>query len=90
MSEPIKVGDLVVVVKPSACHGGVRDIGHTFVASEVYRAPEMSRCDYCKVHHGPSELVAWDGAFEWPLRRLKRIPPFPELKDEKRDEEITA
>ena len=28
--------------------------------------------------------------FVYPMETLKRIPPFPELADEKHDEEITA
>ena len=82
MSEPIKVGDLVVVVK-----GHCSD---TFVG-KVFKVAEMGtgrgRCNVCRVHLGTVAYVCPEAFEAYPLANVKRIPPFPELADE--PEEIT-
>ena len=89
MSEPIKVGDLVIVVHPSGCCGGNNDIGTVFSVLAI-QINGGGNCEYCREMHGQKLCYACCGTFWWPLRRLKRIPPLSELEGEKRDEEITA
>ena len=90
MSEPIKVGDLVQVVRPSPCCGASEHIGKVFVVAWIDEAEGpcswCGRDDLVKVIAGPEEYPD-DG---YSFGELKRIPPIEELDDVKRDEEITA
>ena len=88
MSEPIKVGDLVVVVRGHSC-----DLGLTFTVTDIHSTWEgMWSCSKCTEHwYRPESMAATTG--EWSsveLSNLKRIPPLEELGDVKQDEEITA
>jgi hypothetical protein len=77
MSEPIKVGDLVLVKVTCNCGCGVCE-GHVFHVTGVgvaYAKP------YADGH--PRGVSIW-------FSNLRRIPDFPELADERHDEEITA
>lgn len=87
MSEPISVGDLVVIVK-----GGCSDhhIGRIF---RVFRfSNKTTACKKCHTYHGypPTTTLACPaetpGGFE--LARLKRIPPLSELEGEKQKEDL--
>ena len=92
MSEPIKVGDLVMVVRGRYCCG--HETGHEgsiFTVTRFYTPnPRFEKCKFCD---RPDVEM---GAYGLPQRmsidvyRLKRIPPLSELDDVKRDEEITA
>ena len=87
MSEPIKVGDLVVVVKPTPCCRDTSAIGehHTIIAL----VGGLGRCNFCGHYETMLDAkVSVNTYFD--LHRLKRIPPLSELEGEKRDEEITA
>ena len=90
MSEPIKVGDLVQVVR-GCCTGFRQEAdGVIYVAAEI--APGViALCRHCK-GAGRHTLVRQGRIGEWsiPIQYLKRIPPLGELDDVKRDEEITA
>lgn len=87
MSEPIKVGDLVQIVRPTTCCGDENATGLVFVVQAISVTDWWCECgasgDDC-VHamHQDGECVE--------LSRLKRIPPLSELDDVKQDEEITA
>lgn len=89
MSEPIKVGDLVVVVGPGPCCNPLFSIGRVFqVFDEAF---EWTYCGTCLKRLSDGERVLGDGAgCYYRPNRLKRIPPLSELDDVKRDEEITA
>ena len=88
MSEPIKPGDLVQVVRPTLCCGRTDLLGLTFVAGEFCGIP--GKCGWCNTG-GLSGPKHPDKPFLYiDVRILKRIPPFPELADEHHDEEITA
>lgn len=76
MSEPIKVGDLVVVVKPGPCCGTARTLGHVFCVAEI-RVASGACCECGKVYDHEAVAVYPDGSGE-PLSRLKRIDPLPE------------
>ena len=86
MSEPIKVGDLVMVVKLRKCGHG--RFGATYTAKELMTT--VWHCVDCKVVFPPEPgLITEEGGFT-PFWRVRRIPPIGELDDVKRDEEITA
>jgi len=97
MSEPIGVGDLVMVVRGHSCVmerlGGVPyRVKH--IAPQRNGGWHCSRCGTWDI--APEELVG--AGFEGvhvagngiPLGWLKKIPPLSELDDVKRDVEITA
>jgi hypothetical protein len=87
MSEPIKTGDLVQIVRPTRCGCG-KSIGLIFQVSAV--ESHSSYCDTCKAQLGTEIVALGLHHYGMPLWRLKRIPPLSELEGEKRDEEITA
>jgi hypothetical protein len=91
MSEPIKVGDLVVVVRGRWCcgHSTGRE-GHIFTVTEIGRAPHKEICRFCSredIEPGAKGHPCGKGI---DLYSLKRIPPLSELEGEKREEEIRA
>jgi hypothetical protein len=88
MSEPIKVGDLVQVVH-TCCDYAARQPIFTVGAFDTSGRP--CRCVGCN-HWVTGQTLARvnEGPRGLPLPWLKRIPPFPELADEKHDEELTA
>lgn len=87
----IKVGDLVQIVKPLPCCGGVASLGQIFAVAEVNGDERGLRCTVCGhwTAHSVDARDARDNLWV-PLSRLKRIPPLDELDDVKRDVEITA
>ena len=90
MSEPIKVGDLVIVLRPSMCCPQEKPhIGRIFTVSsfETLNATPCERCGDKSTITVAIEPGSYKG---YDIRRLKRIPPIAELGDVKRDEEITA
>ena len=90
MREPIKVGDLVVVIKPRECCPEHSNLGFIFQVAKITHGEAY--CYYCKRDHEHSMTIAWadDGLRGASLPRLILIPPLSELEGEKRDEGITA
>ena len=89
MSEPIKVGDLAMLVRDHGCQGGVGVVGFIVQIDRIY-APTPVECS-CGVPVLTEAAFAIDGhRYSAPMFWLKRIPPLSELEGEKRDEEITA
>ena len=89
MSEPIKVGDLVVVVY-SCCNHKLGSVGQV---ESFYQGGfgEKLLCDKCCRNVTPRDsMTAQVGEHYWPLSWLKRIPPLSELEGEQREEELTA
>lgn len=86
MSEPIKVGDLVMVVRKAdfgCCVAPGEDLGKIFVVCDL--SITHFTCAICGARHG-ARLMAWrDKHWVFELHRLKRIPPLGELEgvDEK-------
>jgi hypothetical protein len=89
MSEPIQVGDLVVIVG-MGCPHGIEELGRVFRVGEVVH--EHTLCQICHKRHGLNWCVVdpADDDLAYPFSWLKRIPPLSELDDVKHDEEITA
>jgi hypothetical protein len=87
----IKVGDLVVVVKPTACCGADDHVGDIFRVAQIVTL--KGRCNYC-FRLSPPELGAdYDqlpnnGGFG--LSNLKRIPPLDELERDQIVKKLTA
>jgi hypothetical protein len=96
MSEPIKVGDLVQIVRECCEPGTVR--------GRIGRVLEISggrfECEDClwrttrpqaRIDGLASAADTLTDTLGWvPVAWLQRIPDFPELADERHDEEITA
>jgi hypothetical protein len=86
MYNSIKIGDLVMVVKPTTCCGSSNSIGRVF---KVLRSENMfSKCNHCgdlkeELHAVQSMQGSWYG---YSLTRLIKINP-PAL-DETENEEI--
>ena len=72
MSEPIKVGDLVMVVLPAPCCGSATDCGKVFKVSRFSSKPP--HCGNC---NAPCETLACSDTpyVKTELSRLKRIDP---------------
>ena len=93
MSEPIKVGDLVMIVR--VCCAKRDALGAIFSVAGIdsYRTGAW-QCRHCMTTGRDCRVKATakygDGNMHAPLSWLKRIPPLSELEGEKRDEEITA
>ena len=85
MNDEIKVGDLVMVVKPKTCCGSPKSIGRIHTVTGFY---EICQCDACGyINHTTCAMV--DGKHEArPLSVLKKINP-PPIK-ESIEREVTA
>ena len=88
MTEPIKVGDLVVVGPPRCCGSTTTEDGIIFHVTGLFENDD-SNCVFCQSRRSGFLAVGWRGGYVR-ANRLKRIPPLSELDDVKRDEEITA
>ena len=87
--EPIKVGDLVMIVKVRECCPEHTAWGLPYRVIRIQHG--RFRCSFCNKEHDRKLTIAWgSGTVGADLLRIKKIPPFPELESEKRDEEITA
>lgn len=90
MAEPIKVGDLVAIVR--SCCVEYRDGVSLFTVAEVYTPKWISAsCKYCRAtlpknDHATPEVLDIGVPLSW----LRRIPPPAELGIVNEREEITA
>ena len=73
MSEPIKVGDLVMVVKPAICCGSPRRIGLVVRVTGLTNG-ERTRCTWCSLSD-VVPLAEYSSDLCIDIRRLKRIDP---------------
>ncbi len=88
MSEPIKVGDLVIVIH-ICCDGVNTPLGKITTIAEIRH--NVTCCDKCGQRNDTTHAASIQNFQNGlPLSWLKRIPPLAELEGEKRDEEITA
>lgn len=82
MSQNIKVGDLVMVVR-SSCEHEERFLGSVFVVPKLIY--DCSTCRTCG-HYNDTQWHAAspdDLSTGYPITHLKRIPPLSELEGEK-------
>lgn len=89
MSEPIKAGDLVMLVRAD-CEHEAKNLGRIFVVPALRH--DISHCPKCGHQYGAQwhAVSDKDPGHGWPLRNLKRIDPLPENEDIRHDEEMTA
>lgn len=97
MSEPIKEGDLVAVVRPTPCCASTVGMGSVYTVVHLGRFSLQCLC--CgEVFEDETQAAQFfieaSPGKTYPtghlISRLKRIPPLEELEGEKRDEEIAA
>jgi len=89
MSEPIKVGDLVVVARGMPCCGTrTGREGTIFVVSSIVLCPDVI-CLVCKAPLPPPTAFGsrWKG---FDLQRLRKIPPLWELDETEHKDELPA
>ena len=87
MSE-IKVGDLVVVMRPKRC-GCNNSIGRIWVVKDLNSDERSGRCTECGVvTYPPVTPTAHISNGYAELWRLKRIPPLSELEGERTEEKL--
>ena len=92
MDKPISVGDLVQVVRGRWCcgHETWRE-GNIFTVTAIKTAFHQEYCLFCgRADIEPGALGHPDTPLAIDVSSLKRIPDFPELADERHDEEISA
>lgn len=84
---PIQAGDLVMVVKPLKCCGGVKSLGKVFRAKMVVTV--VTRCKCCG-NMGERTLAAtkWGAGIE--VSRLIRIDPPALPESVETDREVVA
>lgn len=85
MSE-IKVGDLVVVVKPTLCCGRGESVGKIFTVTG-FRKDHLC---VCGDRSSGTYAVMDDGFNRRAIARLRRIPPLSELETTEHKEETPA
>lgn len=85
MSEPIKEGDLVQIVRWPHEHGDHR-LGHVFIVQGFFC---MCHCPTCDTVFEESAAKNIDGQGV-PLSWLKRIPPLDDLEQIEALKEVTA
>jgi hypothetical protein len=75
----IKVGDLVMVVKPSMCCGNPIAMGVVFVAGRG--DADLFMCRHCgHKYQGIDATYNASSGYYFATQRLKRIPPISELE----------
>ena len=88
--KPIKVGDLVMVVRPTICCGATKSVG--LVATVVdNETKQYVRCIHCsdRVINDSSYLQLDNGKY-CHVSRLKRIDPPATPETVEHDSEVTA
>lgn len=88
MSEPLKIGDWVVVAYDACCANPREALGKVF---QIDRFIDFSNnpCASCGEIVPFVNAVPASGTFGYTSNRLKRLPPLAELEGEKRDEKLT-
>ena len=87
MSGDIKVGDLVMVIRPIPCCLRNDSGGKIFVVAEI-RPVGCPWCPACNAHRPELHAISKDREFRIMLSRLRRIDPIAE--PETTQEEATA
>ena len=90
MAEPIKVGDLVTVVRTCCSTTADESIGliGTVTTIEAFRTGTWA-CTYCSADGNDLKAKFSNSSFPIaPLSWLKRIPPLSELEGERTEEKL--
>ena len=90
MSEPIKVGDLVQVVRGMPCCGKITQLMGTVFKVSALVDNEGTTCITCGAIVKRIDPISVRGhpQFAFQLSRLKRIPPLSELEGERTEETL--
>jgi hypothetical protein len=84
----IKVGDLVVIVKPNPC-GCDKGVGTIFMVEAFDRSNRWNSCAWCGKNCGTHDQACGEGHAA-SLYKLRRIPPLWELDETEHKEELPA
>lgn len=74
MDNEIRVGDLVMVVRPMPCCGDARDVGICFRVEEITKAYD-GWCVNCGSGHPNDCATDPTTTYEHPIKTLKKINP---------------
>lgn len=92
MSDPIKPGDLVIVVRyPCSCqHSGIPDPqgGWVVTVGEQCSGWRCPQCEHAELFDPSFRLMVGSSQFVRPPRCLKKIPPFGALDGEPSQEKL--
>lgn len=81
MSDSIKAGDLVMIIKPAICCGGTESIGQIFISGRIVKSA-IGQCPCGAIYRDTSAYDASDNTYV-SVTRLKKLPPLPD--DESND-----
>ena len=87
--KPIEVGDLVIVAYPRECCGLDTGLGKMFTVDFIHQCDGMCAACHSFIGGTYAGYHAAGRDFYYHVRELKKIPPFPELADEKADDRIS-
>lgn len=76
--ENIKVGDLVMVVRPMPCCGGMKGVGKIFVVEDIEEG--IGQCEEFFIQAFSLDALQKGTDIWWPIKALKKIDP-PEEGD---------
>jgi len=86
--ENIKVGDLVIVVKPTTCCGFIGDVGKVFTVLDIDGGIGIpSECWNCGQVSDSIDAAERDNYWH-EIKTLKKIPPLSELDKIETKEEL--
>lgn len=88
MDEPIKRGDLVVLIRKLPCGHG--DIGKIGTVEKIYPTGNGGDCRVCRTFIKGQPVAALSNGDHFYINRLKRIPPLGELDEIPTKEVIEA
>lgn len=81
MTTNIRVGDLVLVAKPTPCCGNTEHVGIIFTVSKLSRL-NVRDCWYCSHRYVEPMAAIDENGDEYLISRLRRIPPIADLEKE--------
>lgn len=91
MGKPIRIGDLVQVVRPSRCPVSPNShLGHTYIVRKIISPPAGACCAICgRVDHLTQGLYAVSEERKgFPFTRLLRIDPPPVSEGSRTDAKV--
>ena len=81
MSNDIKAGDLVMVVRPQSC-GCIRELYKQFKVDSIdYLTGRFYECSTCGKDIVDSAYASDGNGYGYEIKTLKKIPPLSDLED---------
>jgi hypothetical protein len=90
MNSPIKVGDLVQVVRGKPCCGYIGPKTGTYFIVTAIVNRGIKACPNCHKESVFIKLLDGSGQKGWRIERCERIPPLAELEQAEDKEELPA